>query len=151
MLYRSIVKKRIRQSFDLVNNRRWDDLMNSITPRVHHRFGGRHAIGGERHDRETLRLWFERLARVLPDLQLEINKIWVQGWPWHTMVFVQWDGTATLLNGDGYRQHAIHVITLRWGKIAALDVFEDSQEVDRALTAQAAAGLEEAVAEPILS
>ena len=151
MLYRSIVKKRIRQSFDHVNNRRWDELMNSIAPRVHHRFGGVHAIGGERHDSETLRLWFERLARVLPSLQLEINDIWVQGWPWHTMVFVQWDGTATLLNGDGYRQHAIHVITLRWGKIAALDVFEDSQEVDRALTAQAAAGLEEAVAEPILS
>ena len=74
-----------------------------------------------------------------------------KGWPWHTMVFVQWDGTATLLNGDGYSQHAIHVITLRWGKIAALDVFEDSQAVDRALAVQAAAGLGEAVAEPILS
>jgi ketosteroid isomerase-like protein len=151
MLYRSIVKKRIRQAFDHVNNRRWDELMTSISPRVHHRFGGVHAIGGERHDREALRLWFERLARVLPNLYLKVNNIWVQGWPWHTMVFVQWDGTATLLNGDGYSQHAIHVITLRWGKIAALDVFEDSQAVDRALAAQAAAGLDEAVAEPILS
>ena len=55
------------------------------------------------------------------------------------------------LNGGGYFQHAIHVITLRWGKIADLDVFEDSQEVARALGVQAAAGLEEAVAEPILS
>ena len=45
----------------------------------------------------------------------------------------------------------MHVITLRWGKIAALDVFEDSQEVVRALAIQAATGLEEAVAEPILS
>lgn len=61
------------------------------------------------------------------------------------------DGAATLLDGGGYRQHAIHVITLRWGKIHALDVFEDSQEVARALTAQAAAGLEEAAAEPIVS
>ena len=52
MLYGSIVKKRIRQAFDDVNNRRWDELMTSITPRVHHRFGGVHAIGGERHDRE---------------------------------------------------------------------------------------------------
>jgi hypothetical protein len=43
------------------------------------------------------------------------------------------------------------VITLRWGKIADLDVFEDSQEVARALAVQAAAGLEEALAEPILS
>ena len=151
MLYRAIVKTRIRQSFDQVNNRQWDELMNSISPSVHHRFGGVHAIGGERHDKEALRRWFERLARVLPDLYLKINNIWVQGWPWHTMVFVQWDGTATLLNGDPYSQHAIHVITLRWGKIAALDVFEDSQEVARALTIQAEAGLDEALAEPILS
>lgn len=151
MLYRAIVKKRIRQSFDQVNDHRWDELMNSIEPNVYHRFGGVHAIGGERHDRETLRRWFERLARVLPNLHLKINEIWVQGWPWHTMVFVQWDGTATLLNGGGYSQHAVHVITLRWGKIHALDVFEDSQEVARALTVQAATGLEEALAEPIVS
>src|SRR5262245_9735719 len=151
MLYRAIVKKKIRESFDQVNNHQWDDLMNSISPNVHHRFGGVHAIGGQRHDRDTLRLWFERLARVLPNLHLTIKNIWVEGWPWHTMVFVQWDGTATLLDGGPYSQHAVHVITLRWGKIAALDVFEDSQEVDRALTIQAAAGLKEAVAAPILS
>jgi ketosteroid isomerase-like protein len=151
MLYQAIVKRRIRQSFEHVNNHRWDELMRSIAPDVHHRFGGVHAIGGERHDRETLRRWFERLERVLPNLHLEIKNIWVEGWPWHTIVFVQWDGTATLLNGGGYSQHAIHVITLRWGKIHALDVFEDSQEVARALVAQAAAGLDEALAQPILS
>ena len=151
MLYQAIVKRRIRQSFEDVNNHRWDELMRSIAPDVHHRFGGVHAIGGERHDRETLRRWFERLARVLPNLRLEIRHIWVEGWPWHTMVFVQWDGTATLEDGGGYSQHAIHVITLKWGKIHALDVFEDSQEVARALVAQAAAGLDEALAQPILS
>jgi hypothetical protein len=39
MLYSSIVKKRIRQAFDQVNNHRWDELMGAITPDVHHRFG----------------------------------------------------------------------------------------------------------------
>jgi ketosteroid isomerase-like protein len=151
MLYRAIVKNRIRQSFDHVNNRRWDELLGSIAPNVDHRFLGAHAVGGQRHDKETLRLWFERLARVLPNLQLEIRDIWVQGWPWRTMVFVQWEGAATLLDGSPYRQHAIHVITLKWGKIHALDVFEDSQEISRALVVQAGAGLEEAIAEPILS
>jgi hypothetical protein len=100
----------------------------------------------------TLRRWLERLGRVLPNLHLEINNIWVKGWPWHTTVFVQWDGTATLLNGDAsYFNRGLHVITLRWGKVCALDVFEDSQEVARGLAAQAATGLEEAAAEPIVS
>ena len=151
MVYSLIVKSRIKQSFDQVNDHRWNDLMTSIAPNVHHRFLGTHAIGGERHDRDTLRRWFERLARVLPNLHLEINDIWVKGWPWHTTVFVQWDGSATLLDGGPYSQHAVHVITLRWGKIHALDVFEDSQEVARALAVQAVAGLDEAAADPIVS
>ena len=67
-------------------------------------------------------------------------------------VFVQWDGTATLLNGDAsYFNRGLQVITLRWGRIYAVDVFEDSQEAARGLAAQAAAGLEEAVAEQIVS
>ena len=49
MIYGSIVKSRIRQSFDHVNNHRWDALMGSIAPSVHHQFLGAHAIGGERH------------------------------------------------------------------------------------------------------
>ena len=53
MIYSMIVKKRIRESFDQVNNHDWDALMTSIAPNVHHRFLGAHAIGGERHDRDT--------------------------------------------------------------------------------------------------
>ena len=58
----------------------------------------------------------------------------------------------TLLNGDDlYFNRGLHVITMRWGKVYAPDVFEDSQEVARGLAAQAASGLKEAVAEPIVS
>lgn len=61
------------------------------------------------------------------------------------------DHRIARLDGGSYFQHAMHVITLRWGKITAIDVFEDSQAVARALQAQAAVGLAEAIAEPILS
>lgn len=39
---------------------------------------GAHAIGGERHDKETLRLWFERVGRVLPNLNLKVKNIGVK-------------------------------------------------------------------------
>lgn len=101
---------------------------------------------------QPLRRWFERLGRVLPTLHLTVNNIWVKGWPWHTTVFAQWDGTATLSNGDAsYVNRGLHVFTLRWGRVCALEEFQDSQAAARALAAQAAAGLEEAVAEPIVS
>ena len=75
-----------------------------------------------------------------------------RGVAWHTTVFAQWDGTATLLNGDAsYVNRGLHVFTLGWGRVYALEEFQDSQAAARALAAQAAAGLEEAVAEQIAS
>ena len=88
MLYGYIVKNEIRKTFDHVNNHRWDEAVKAVAPHVHHRVSGAHALGGERHDKEALRRWFERLGRVLPNLHLTVNNIWVKGWPWHTTVFV---------------------------------------------------------------
>jgi len=147
MLYSHIVKKEIRKTFDHVNNHRWDEAVKAVVPHVHHRVSGAHALGGERHDKEDVR----RLGRVLPTLRLTVNNIWVKGWPWHTTVFAEWDATATLRDGDAYVNRGLHVFTLRWGRVYALEEFQDSQEAARGLAAQAAAGLKEAVAEPIVS
>ncbi len=152
MLYSYFVKKLIRQSFDHVNQHRWDEVLKAVALSVHHRLPGARSLGGERHDKEALRRWFERLGRVLPNFNFKVNNIWVKGWPGHTTVFAQWDGTATLLNGDAsYLNRGLHVFTLRWGKVYAIDEFQDSQEVARGLAAQAASGFKEAVAEQIVS
>ena len=48
-------------------------------------------------------------SAVLPTLHLTVNNIWVKGWPGHTTVFAQWDGTATLLNGaTSYVNRGLH-------------------------------------------
>jgi ketosteroid isomerase-like protein len=152
MLYSYFVEKSIRQSFNHINNHRWDEVVKAVVLNVHHRVSGAHALGGERHDKESLRHWFERFGRVLPTLRITVNDIWMKGWPWHTTVFAQWDGAATLLNGNAsYVNRGLHVFTLRWGRVYALEEFLDSQAVSNALAAQAAAGLKEAVADPIVS
>ena len=152
MLYSYFVEKSIRQSFDHINNHRWDEAMKAVAPHVHHRLSGTHALGGERHDKESLRRWFERLGRVLPSLHITVNNVRVKGWPGMTTVFAQWDGTATLLNGDSsYVNRGLHVFTLRWGRVYALEEFLDTQAVAGALAAQAAAGLQEEVADQIVS
>lgn len=151
MIYSAIVKKNIRKTFDDVNNHRWDEAVKAAAPHIHHRVSGNHALGGERNTREALRRWLERAGRVLPNLYIVVNKIWITGWPWHTTAFAEWDSTATLLNGDRYVNRGLHVFTLRWGRLYALEEFQDSQEAARGLAVQAAAGLEEAVAAPIVS
>jgi ketosteroid isomerase-like protein len=152
MLYSHIVEKEIRKTFDHVNSHRWDEAVKAVAPNVHHRVSGVHALGGERHDKEAVRRWFERLGRVLPNLHITVNNIRVTGWPWNTTVFAQWDGTATLLDGDApYVNRGLHVFTLRWGRVHALEEFQDSQAAANALAVQAASGLDEAVAEQIVS
>ena len=112
----------------------WDEAVKAVAPHVHHRVSGAHALGGERHDKEALHRWFERLGRVLPTLHITVNNIWVKGWPWHTTVFAQWHGAATLLNGDASCvNRGYQVFTLRWGRVYALEEFQDSQEVARGL------------------
>ena len=67
-------------------------------------------------------------------------------------MFAEWDGTATLLNGDAsYFNRGLHVFTLRWGNVYAIEEFQDSQEVACDLAAQVAAGLTEVVAGQIVS
>ncbi|MBS0251042.1 MAG: nuclear transport factor 2 family protein [Proteobacteria bacterium] len=151
MLYSAIVKKNIRKTFEHVNNHRWDEAVKPAATRVHHRVSGAHALAGERHSKEGLRRWFERMGRVLPNLNIHVNNVWVTGSPWHTTAFAEWDSTATLLNGNAYVNRGLHVFTLRWGELYALEEFQDSQEAARGLAIQAAAGLEEAAAMPIES
>lgn len=151
MLYGYIVKKKIKQTFDHVNNHNWDEAVKAVSPHVLHRVSGVHALGGERNNKKALRSWFERLGRVLPTLQIRVNKIWVNGWPWNTTVFAQWDGSGTLLNGDKYINRGLHVFTLRWGKVYVLEEFQDSQAAATGLTIQMAAGLEEAGAGRIVN
>lgn len=150
MLYSYIVKKRIQETFEHVNNHRWDKAVEGVAPHIQHRVSGVHALGGERHSKEALRHWFERLGTVLPSLRIHVNNIWVIGWPWDTTVFVQWDGRATLLNGEPYINRGLHVFTLRWGKVHALEEFQDSQAAAQGLAVQAAAGLKEAAAGQII-
>ncbi len=151
MLYSYIVKKKIRQTFDHVNNHQWEKAIADVAPNIHHRVSGEHALAGERHDKASLLQWFKRLGKVQPKLQIKVDNIWVNGWPGNTTVFVQWVGTSTLLNGDAYMNRGLHVFNLRWGKVYALEEYQDSQAAANALYAQSKEGIKEAITEQIIS
>jgi ketosteroid isomerase-like protein len=151
MLYSHFVKKSARQNLSNVQKHNYAEVLSAVVPNVTHHFAGDHSLGGTRHDAVALRLWVERLGRVLPNLQFEINNIWVKGMPWDTTVIGQWVATAKLMNGDSYVNPGIHIIKLRWGKVYSLDVSEDSQAVAEGLAKQGKAGIEEATAQKIES
>jgi hypothetical protein len=57
------------------NQRDFNSLLKDCVPNVYHRFSGRHALGGERHDREALGRWLARLERPGPDMKLLVNHV----------------------------------------------------------------------------
>lgn len=150
-MYHSIVRRIARKNFERINRKDYEAVLKDCAPNVRHRFGGMHALGGARHDRETLGRWFARLGRVMPKLQLNVQDVWVKGWPWNTLVIARWEATATLADGSPYLNRGVHLIMMRWGKVFDFDVHENSQVVAESLAVQAKNGFPEAVAGPIVS
>lgn len=150
-MYNYIVKQLVKKSFALVNERRFDELVKSMALNVRHSFAGDHALGGVRNDQAAVYAWLGRLARVMPKLHITVNQVTVKGLPHNTLAIVRWTATATLENGDPYINKGVHFITLKWGKVSELDVYEDTLAVFNGLEAQYKAGIAEAKAPQIIS
>jgi len=95
-MYHAIVKRIALQNFLRVNQKDYAAILKGCSSDVHHRFGGHHALGGERHDRDALGRWFERLGRLAPTLQLTVHDVWVKGGPWNTTVIMRWSAVQDL-------------------------------------------------------
>jgi len=151
MVYHTIVKHLARKNFELVNQKNYETLLKDCVPNIHHRFGGSHALGGERHDIQSLPEWFHRLGRLGPQLTLKVQDVWVKGWPHDTTIIIRWDASDVRADGSAYKNHGVHVVKMRWGKITAIDANENSQAVAENLKMWAKYGVDEAVAPPIVS
>jgi len=150
-MFHAVFERQARRTFDLVNQHDYESVLASAAPDIRHRFGGDHALAGDRHDAAHLGLWFERLHRLIPDLTLTVTDVWVVGGLRRTTVIVRWTATATLLYGLPYGNHGVHVIQLRNRRAVSIEVDEDSQAVACGLERQARSGLTEALAAPITS
>ena len=112
-MFHAVFERQARRTFELVNQHEYDSILANATPDIRHRFSGDHALAGERHDAAHLRLWFERLHRLMPGLTLTVTDVWVVGGLRRTTVIVRWKAAATLLDGLPYDNHGVHVIQLR--------------------------------------
>jgi hypothetical protein len=77
-MYHAIAKRIARKNFERVNQHDFESLLADCVPAVRHQFGGTHALGGVRHDKEALRRWFKRLQTVMPNLNLSVTDVWVK-------------------------------------------------------------------------
>jgi ketosteroid isomerase-like protein len=121
-------------------------VIDQFTTAFTHRLVGVHALGGTRHSRDAQERWFERLFRLLPDIEFSVQDVLVRGWPWRTRAVALVAVSAA--NGT-YENEISQVIDIRWGRIERIHNLEDTQRLADLLLALTATGVAEAAAPPI--
>lgn len=148
-MYRTFVERKIRKTFRQLSEGNYESSVEEMPPSLYHCFPGDHALGGVRRTPEGMRLWFERLYEIFPNLHFEVKKVVVRGWPWDTTVMIEWVDRATPADGVPYVNEGTHVIRLRNGKLTYLHAYLDTQKVAGVCDRLAAGGMAEAAAPPI--
>jgi ketosteroid isomerase-like protein len=148
-MYRLIVARRVRALFEALGSKDTDAVLKDVRDDVHHVFPGDNAMGGERHSRDAMKRWLERVFFLLPEIEFEVKKIAVRGWPWNTVVLVEWSDRGKGRDGVPYENEGAHAIRLSWGKADYIHAYLDTEKVTEVCDRLAAAGVEAAAAPPI--
>ena len=150
-VWRRVVARRVQTMFADLSRGEHERVIAALAPDVHHSFAGEHALGGERHDRPAVAAWFGRLSRLCPDMRFVVRDVLSSGPPWDLRVGVEWVAHVRPAAGPAYENHGAHMIRIVRGRVSELHAYEDSQLVAAACARMAAAGIDEAAAEPITS
>jgi ketosteroid isomerase-like protein len=146
-----IVRRRVVEMFARLSRGEWESVAERFAVSVHHVFPGNHPLGGERHTREAVLRWLERLGRLYPGHEFEVHRVTASGWPWDMWIAVQWTAHLRPQAGDPYANDGAHWIRIRWGKVTCFHAYLDTQRIADACARMAELGVTEAAATPILS
>ena len=150
-MYHAIVRRVMTSNFERrLSEGDWEPLVRQLAPDVRHIFPGDNPLGGERHTREAVGLWFERIGRLFPGHRFTVQRVMSRGLPWNTWVTVAWEAELRPQVGSPYRNSGTHWIHLRWGKVTYFHAYLDTEAIAKACQAMAASGVEEAAAPPDL-
>lgn len=149
MIYRAVVKKKVRNTFDALNAGDSSFLISQFADSFSYDFVGDHALGGRRTSVAKMEEWFARLDRIFESLTFTPLAVEVGGPPWSTTVLAEVALSGTLA-GKSYSNVLFQRIELRMGRIAQITSLEDTQHLTTELQRAANAGIAEATAPPIV-
>jgi ketosteroid isomerase-like protein len=149
-MYYAIVRQNVLNSFRDLSNGNHQPIIKQMSSDVYFSFAGQHAMGGECRGKPQVEQWFQRMLRLFPGIQFEINSVSIGGMPWNTTVTNRLTVRAKLRDGRVYENQAMQFLRIKWGKIVEDVVFEDTAKLVAELERMAKEqGVLEAVAAPL--
>jgi ketosteroid isomerase-like protein len=120
-----------------------DALLHQFDPACTMTFVGDTPLGADALTGPSLRAWFERFRRLLPNPRFEIQRLAIAGPPWRLRLaaHVLIGGSVA---GEPYENQFAHFLVIRWGKVIEDLVLEDTQKWERACHRLVAVGITEA-------
>jgi len=149
-VYHRIVARKVRATFALISAGNWEPMITGMAPRFSYRFYGSSALSGERHTLDSLRRWWERSFRLMPEASFQVEEVIVAGGPWATRIATRVRVRATLADGSAYDNVFMQNLSMRLARITEIHTLEDTAALQAALDRLAAAGIDEAHAAPII-
>jgi ketosteroid isomerase-like protein len=150
-MYHTVVRAQIKKLFSELNKGNYEPILGACAPTFEHWFVGKsHALAGRRTSIAVTRSWYERLFNIFPNIQFELHQVLVTGWPWNTVVAVEWSDYYTLFNGEKRQNCGVHLIRLKWGKGTSVRIYCDTQLLQENLAIQHRGGVQEAAASPLV-
>ncbi|MGB2832619.1 MAG: nuclear transport factor 2 family protein [Methylotenera sp.] len=125
-MYHIIAKKLVRDSFKRLSADDYVPAFNLMAENCHYPFIGNHALGGQRQNRQLIAQWFQRFLRILPNFQFKPAEIIVNGWPLRTTVTVKLNVSWLRPDGQVYKNIALQMMTLKWGKAVDIITIDDT-------------------------
>lgn len=151
-MYHRIVERKLHAVFSGLNMGRIQAVTGELAPTATHYFIGKeHALSGVRRTSEAIDAWYQRLLRLLPDIQFRIDRILVNGPPWATVATIFWNETNSGTDGVRTSAEGVNIVRIVWGKVVEVRIYTDTKVLVATLDRLARAGHEEAHAAPIVS
>jgi ketosteroid isomerase-like protein len=136
-MYHWILRRRVRSLWLKVGRGEFEHAVALASEDLRFRFIGDTPLSATFRGRDRFREWFHDLFELFPGLRITLIEVASRGWPWRTTVAVRLKITAPLADGSIYHNEATQWLTLKWGRIIADEVLEDTKELDRACRIQA--------------
>jgi ketosteroid isomerase-like protein len=149
-MYHTIVQAKVNHLFSELNKGNYHPILDGFAKDFEHWFVGHHALSGRRTSMPVTRAWYQRLFRIFPNICFELQQVIISGWPWNTLVAVEWIDTYTLRNGEKRANCGVHMIRLQWGKCVSVRIYCDTHLLNENLVIQHRGGIPESTLEPLI-